>query len=67
MPAARAPARAAAAIPTTKEPLSRVTEKPAMAPRIIIPSRPRLSTPDRSTTNSPMATKISGIGAMMIA
>ena len=32
---------------------------------IIIPSMPRLSTPERSTTNSPADAKSSGVAAVM--
>src|SRR5262245_23535443 len=40
-------------------------EKPAMAPTIIMPSTPRLSTPERSATSSPVAAMRSGVAAIM--
>src|SRR5262245_49813171 len=40
-------------------------EKPAMAPTIIMPSTPRLSTPERSAISSPVAANRSGVAAIM--
>ena len=40
-------------------------EKPAMAPTIIMPSTPRLRTPERSATSSPVAANTSGVAAIM--
>jgi hypothetical protein len=42
-----------------------MAEKPAMAPTIIMPSTPRLSTPARSVTNSPEAARSSGVAEIM--
>ena len=58
-----APASAATAKPSAGEPLWIATTKPITAPVIIMPSTPRFRTPDFSTTNSPMAAKISGVAA----
>src|SRR5262245_59363759 len=40
-------------------------EKPAIAPTIIMPSTPRLSTPERSATSLPVAAIRSGVAAIM--
>src|SRR5690348_4504486 len=42
-----------------------MVEKPAIAPTIIMPSTPKLSTPERSTTSSPVAAMRSGVAAIM--
>src|ERR1700710_1125804 len=49
--------------PTIPEPLSHAPPNPQAAPMIIMPSTPRLSTPARSVTSSPMAAINSGVDA----
>src|SRR5260364_19634 len=49
--------------PTTIEPDSQAPPKPQAAPTIIMPSTPRLSTPARSVTSSPVAASSSGVDA----
>src|SRR5690606_28324692 len=61
-----APTRMAAKTPSHGEPVVSATPKPVTAPMIIMPSTPRLSTPDRSTTSSPMAAISSGVAAVAI-
>src|SRR5262245_17956224 len=58
------PAMAAASASNTLL-LAMTVEKPAMAPTIIMPSTPRLSTPERSATSSPVAAMRSGVAAIM--
>src|SRR5437763_5690109 len=55
----RMPHSAAIAI----EPVTEAPAKPQAAPTIIMPSRPRLRTPARSTTSSPEAASNSGVEA----
>ncbi len=45
------------------EPVSQAPPKPQAAPTIIMPSTPRLSTPERSVTSSPVAAINSGVDA----
>src|SRR5688572_8844256 len=45
------------------EPVSHAPAKPQAAPTIIMPSTPRLRTPERSTTSSPQAAIRSGVEA----
>src|SRR5690606_17870732 len=59
-----APTRMAANTPSQGEPVVCATAKPVTAPMIIMPSTPRLSTPERSTTSSPMAAMSSGVAAV---
>src|SRR5580704_7363353 len=49
--------------PTMIEPESQAAPKPQAAPMIIIPSTPRLRTPERSVTSSPVAAIRSGVDA----
>ena len=49
--------------PTMIEPVSQAPAKPQAAPMIIMPSTPRLSTPERSATSSPAAASSSGVEA----
>src|SRR5579859_2219404 len=49
--------------PTMIEPVSHAPPKPQAAPTIIMPSTPRLSTPERSVTSSPVAASNSGVEA----
>ena len=49
--------------PTMIEPVSQAPPKPQAAPTIIMPSTPRLSTPARSATSSPVAASSSGVEA----
>src|SRR3954469_21344463 len=49
--------------PTSVEPVSQAPAKPQAAPMIIMPSTPRLRTPERSTTSSPAAANNSGVEA----
>ena len=51
--------------PTSVEPDKYAPAKPQAAPTIIIPSMPRLSTPERSTTNSPDDASRSGVEAVI--
>ena len=50
---AASPTRTAAPSPMSGSPVANATAKPANAPAYIVPSMPRLSTPDRSVTVSP--------------
>src|SRR5476651_2672250 len=45
------------------EPVSQAPPKPHAAPTIIMPSTPRLSTPERSVTSSPVAAINNGVDA----
>ena len=45
---ARSPTTIAAASPSSNEPVEYATAKPVKAPAYIVPSMPRLRTPDRS-------------------
>ena len=54
----------AANMPSHADPVSCATPKPATAPMIIMPSTPRLRTPERSTTSSPMAAISKGVAAV---
>src|SRR6201984_169119 len=47
----------------TVDPVSQAPPKPHAAPTIIMPSTPRLSTPARSVTSSPVAAINSGVDA----
>src|SRR5947209_188123 len=49
--------------PMKIEPVSQAPPKPQAAPTIIMPSTPRLSTPERSVTSSPVAAISSGVDA----
>src|SRR5471032_3562281 len=49
--------------PTIIEPESHAPANPHAAPTIIMPSTPRLSTPARSVTSSPVAASNSGVEA----
>src|SRR4029434_4601552 len=49
--------------PMMTEPESQAAPKPQAAPTIIMPSTPRLSTPERSVTSSPVAASSSGVEA----
>src|SRR5258707_7652638 len=49
--------------PMIVEPVSQAPPNPQAAPTIIIPSTPRLSTPARSVTSSPVAASNSGVDA----
>ena len=60
------PAPSPATMPTAADPEVYAAAKPHTAPITIIPSTPRLSTPERSTTNSPMAASSRGVAAVMI-
>src|SRR5690606_3061344 len=62
----RAPTRTAANNPSHAEPVICAMAKPDTAPISIMPSTPRLSTPERSTTSSPMAAIRSGVAAVAI-
>src|SRR5690606_2943658 len=48
------------------EPVVRATANPVTAPITIMPSTPRLSTPERSTTSSPIAAMSKGVAAVAI-
>ncbi len=56
-----APAIAATRIASVSEPVRCTAQKPITAPTSIIPSTPRLSTPERSVSSSPSAAKSSGV------
>ena len=60
------PAKVAAAIPTQAESVKWAAAKPHTAPITIIPSIPRFSTPERSTTNSPIAANNKGVDAVIM-
>ena len=49
--------------PMMVEPVSQAPPNPQAAPTIIMPSTPRLSTPARSVTSSPVAAINSGVDA----
>ena len=51
-------------MPSQAEPVYCATANPVTAPMTIMPSTPRLSTPDRSTTSSPNAAMSSGVAAV---
>src|SRR5262245_14041456 len=57
------PARIPQTAPISVEPVSHAPAKPQAAPTIIMPSTPRLRTPERSTTSSPQAAIRSGVDA----
>src|SRR6201996_8160137 len=61
-----APATMPQAAPIRTEPDSHAPPKPQAAPTIIMPSTPRLSTPERSVTSSPVAAIRSGVDAASI-
>ena len=61
------PAVAPASRPTVTLPLCRPAAKPSAAATSIIPSAPRLSTPLRSLTSSPMAASSNGVPAFRVA
>src|SRR5579871_3697476 len=52
--------------PTTIEPVSQAPPKAQAAPTIIMPSTPRLRTPERSVTSSPVAAINKGVEAARI-
>ena len=59
---ASAATRTAAVSTTAESPCTRWTaQKPITAPTSIIPSTPRLSTPERSASSSPSAANRSGV------
>src|SRR5258708_10335722 len=58
-----APATMPQSAPMMIEPVSQAPPKPQAAPTIIMPSTPRLSTPARSVTSSPVAAISSGVDA----
>ena len=57
------PATMPQSAPMMMEPVSQAPPKPQAAPTIIMPSTPRLSTPERSVTSSPVAAINSGVEA----
>src|SRR5207237_7878856 len=57
------PAMTPHSAPRRTEPVSQAPPKPQAAPTIIMPSTPRLSTPERSLTSSPVAAMSSGVDA----
>lgn len=57
------PATMPKSAPMKIEPVSHAPPKPQAAPTIIMPSTPRLSTPERSVTSSPLAAIRSGVDA----
>src|SRR6516165_4926364 len=59
----RVPAAMPQSAPTKIEPVSHAPPKPHAAPTIIMPSTPRLRTPERSVTSSPVAAISSGVDA----
>src|ERR1700689_1677404 len=59
------PAKIPHSAPTAIEPDIQAPAKPQAAPTIIIPSTPRLSTPERSTMSSPDDANKSGVEAVM--
>src|SRR6202795_3343850 len=59
----RVPATMPQIAPRMVEPVSQAPPNPQAAPTIIIPSTPRLSTPARSVTSSPVAAINSGVDA----
>ena len=59
----RVPATIPNSAPMKIEPVSQAPPKPQAAPTIIMPSTPRLSTPERSVTSSPVAAINSGVDA----
>src|SRR5882724_579195 len=61
-----APPRMPHKAPMRIDPERYAPAKPQAAPTIIMPSTPRLSTPARSTTNSPEAASRSGVEAVMM-
>src|ERR1700676_5196015 len=58
-----APATMPQSAPMMIEPVSQAPPNPQAAPTIIMPSTPRLSTPPRSVTSSPVAAISSGVDA----
>jgi hypothetical protein len=61
-----APPTAAATKPSTGLPEETAAAKPQIAPTIIMPSTPRLSTPDFSAIISPVAARRIGVAATII-
>src|ERR1700756_5176629 len=59
----KTPAMIPHSAPMTTDPDSHAPAKPQAAPMIIMPSTPRLSTPERSVTSSPVAAIRSGVDA----
>src|SRR4030081_2718427 len=59
----RVPATIPNSAPMMVEPVSQAPPNPQAAPTIIMPSTPRLSTPARSVTSSPIAAINSGVDA----
>src|ERR1700736_4031687 len=59
----KAPAMMPQIAPMMVEPVSQAPPNPQAAPTIIMPSTPRLSTPARSVTSSPVAAINSGVDA----
>src|SRR4051812_6511102 len=64
-PDSAAPARMPHSAPMAIDPVRYAPAKPHAPPTIIMPSRPRLSTPARSTTSSPEAASSSGVDAVI--
>jgi hypothetical protein len=62
-----APAAIPATTPNQRFPVVTAVAKPAIAPTSIIPSTPRLSTPDFSVTSSPNAANTIGVPAAIAA
>src|SRR5882672_3748640 len=60
-----APPSIAAASASSTLLVAMTAENPAMAPTTIMPSTPRLRTPERSATSSPVAANTSGVAAIM--
>src|SRR5262245_62947319 len=52
-------------MPRVALPVVTAVAKPTMAPTSIMPSTPRLRTPDFSVTSSPVAARSSGVDALM--
>src|SRR3984957_2501592 len=59
----RVPATIRHSAPIMVEPVSQAPPNPQAAPTIIMPSTPRLSTPERSVTSSPVAAINNGVDA----
>ena len=60
-----APATAPVRMPSTALPVVTVIANAVTAPASIMPSTPRLSTPERSATSSPRAANKSGVAALI--
>ncbi len=62
-----APASAAATSPIQRSPPWNTVIQPTMAPRVMMPSMPRLRTPARSQIRAPRVPKISGVAILSTA